>query len=92
MAILMISGIRIKDDILSDEKYKYLFSVEAVNALVNSGVPFREAYQQIGNQINQGSFQFDHRQPLHHTHEGSLGNLSNDMIRQEMKKVLAKFE
>src|SRR6267142_4374850 len=80
MTRLMLSNIQIKDDILKDEKYKYLFSVEAVNELVNKGVPFREAYKQVGNEIDKGEFSFDHRQQLHHTHAGSIGNLSNDKI------------
>ncbi len=88
---LMLSNMEVKDNILDDEKYKYLFSVEAVNELVNRGVSFREAYRQIGNQIEKGEFQFDHRQQLHHTHLGSIGNLSNDKIREEMDKVLQKF-
>src|SRR6185503_12987854 len=70
LATLMLSNIQIKDDTLQDEKYKYLFSVEAVNELVNKGIPFREAYQQIGNQIEKGEFKFDLSKGLHHTHEG----------------------
>ncbi len=58
MTILMLSHIRIKKDILQDEKYKYLFSVEAVNELVNQGIPFREAYKTIGNQIQCRQFFF----------------------------------
>ena len=54
LAGLMLSNISVKENILQDEKYKYLFSVEAVNELVNKGVPFREAYQQVGNDIQQG--------------------------------------
>jgi len=54
-------------------------------------VPFREAYKQVGNQIDKGEFHYDYRQ-LHHTHEGSIGNLSNDRIAAEMEKVLGKFE
>lgn len=88
---LMLSNIEIKDDILADEKYKYLFSVEAVNELVNKGIPFREAYQQVGNQIEKGEFNFDFSKGLHHTHEGSIGNLNNEEIKTEMKKVLEKF-
>jgi argininosuccinate lyase len=91
MTRLMLSNIQIKDNILDDEKYKYLFSVEAVNELVNKGVPFREAYRQVGNDIEKGQFQFDHRQRLNHTHVGSIGNLSNDKIGAEMEKVLQKF-
>ena len=90
MMRLMLSNIQVKDQILKDEKYKYLFSVEAVNELVNKGVSFRDAYQQVGNQIDKGEFHFDYKQ-LHHTHEGSIGNLSNDHIVVEMGKVLEKF-
>lgn len=88
---LMLTNIEVKPHILDDEKYKYLFSVEAVNELVNKGIPFREAYQQVGNQIEKGEFNFDYKQQLHHTHEGSIGNLSNDKIAAEMEKVLLKF-
>jgi argininosuccinate lyase len=91
MTRLMLDHIQIKDNILGDEKYKYLFSVEAVNQLVNRGIPFREAYRQVGNDIEKGVFHFDYQQQLHHTHEGSIGNLSNDKIAAEMEKVLLKF-
>lgn len=87
---LMLQNISIKANILTDEKYQYLFSVEAVNELVNKGVPFRDAYQQVGNSINKGQFTYDLKQ-LHHTHEGSIGNLCNEEIEAEMKKVLLKF-
>ena len=90
MMRLMLSNIQVKDDILKDEKYKYLFSVEAVNELVNKGVSFRDAYKQVGNLIDKGEFHYDYKQ-LHHTHEGSIGNLSNDHIAAEMGKVLGKF-
>jgi argininosuccinate lyase len=88
---LMLSNIEVKDDILKDEKYKYLFSVEAVNQLVNKGIPFREAYKQVGDQIEKKEFNFDTTQALHHTHEGSIGNLSNDLIEKSMEAVLQKF-
>ena len=91
MARLMISNIIVRDQILDDEKYKYLFSVEAVNELVNKGIPFREAYKQVGNQIEKGEFHFDYRKKLLHTHEGSLGNLATEKIKEEMDRVLAKF-
>jgi len=91
IAGLMLSNIIIKDNILDDKKYKYIFSVEAVNELVNKGIPFREAYKQVGNQIEKGEFNFEYKKGLHHTHEGSIGNLCNDNIEAEMKKVLAKF-
>jgi len=91
LARLMLSNIEIKDNILADEKYKYLFSVEAVNKLVNKGIPFREAYQQVGNQIEKGEFNFDYTKGLHHTHEGSIGNLQNNAINGLMNEVLQKF-
>jgi len=91
MTRLMLSQIEIKDHILEDEKYRYLFSVEAVNELVNQGVPFREAYKQVGNQIDQGKFAFDYKKGLHHTHTGSIGNPGNEKIVAEMRKVLDKF-
>jgi argininosuccinate lyase len=87
---LMLQNISVKENILANEKYKYLFSVEAVNELVNKGVPFREAYQQVGNAINKGEFTYN-LQTLHHTHEGSIGNLNNAEIEGEMKKILSKF-
>jgi argininosuccinate lyase len=91
MTGLMISNISINDNILNDEKYKYLFSVEAVNELVNKGIPFREAYKTIGEQIEHGEFRYDFSKGLNHTHEGSIGNLKNDAIVEEMNKVLKKF-
>ena len=91
MTMLMFSHILVRKGILQDEKYKYLFSVEAVNELANQGVPFRDAYKTIGNQINKGEFSFDQSKPLKHTHEGSLGNLNLAEISSEMDKVLKKF-
>ena len=88
----MLSNIEIRDNILADEKYKYLFSVEAVNELVNKGIAFREAYQQVGNQIEKGEFSFDFSKGLHHTHEGSIGNLNNGEIKKLMETVLNKFQ
>jgi argininosuccinate lyase len=91
MMHLMLSNMSVKDGILDDEKYRYLFSVEAVNELVNKGIPFREAYKQVGNEIEEGKFNFDYKKQLHHTHEGSLGNLCNDKIVEEMEKVIERF-
>jgi len=91
MTILMFSQIRVKKNILQDEKYKYLFSVEAVNELVNQGIPFREAYKTVGQQINTGNFSFDQTKPLNHSHEGSLGNLNISEIGNQMEQVLKKF-
>jgi argininosuccinate lyase len=91
MMRLMLAEMRVNDNILSDEKYKYLFSVEAVNELVNKGISFREAYRQVGNDIEKGNFHFDHTKQLHHTHEGSIGNLCNEEIVEQMDKVMDKF-
>jgi len=91
VAGLMLSNIEVKDDILKDEKYKYLFSVESVNELVKKGVSFRDAYRQIGNSIEKGEYHFDQTKQLQHTHQGSIGNLRNDQIIKEMEAVLKKF-
>ena len=84
---VMLEGLQVQENILTDEKYKYLFSVEAVNELVNKGMSFRDAYKEIGNIIEKGAFSFDATKKLAHTHEGSIGNLCNDEIREEMKKI-----
>ncbi len=91
MMQLMICEISVKEDILQDPKYSYLFSVEMVNELVNQGMPFRDAYKEVGNQIEKGSFSFDISKGLNHTHEGSIGNLCNKEIEIEMKKSIEKF-
>jgi argininosuccinate lyase len=91
MTRLMLKNMSVTSNILDDEKYKYLFSVEAVNELVNKGVPFREAYKEVGNQIEKGEFNFDYKKQLHHVHEGSLGNLCNAEIASVMSRVLDKF-
>lgn len=91
MCMLMLENISVNENILEDEKYKYLFTVEAVNDLVNKGIPFRDAYREIGNQVDQGKFSYDIKK-LHHTHEGSIGNLRNDLIVEEMEKLLSLFE
>jgi argininosuccinate lyase len=88
---LMLSNMEVKDDILRDEKYRYLFSVEAVNNLVNKGTSFRDAYRQVGNDIDNGTFNYNFSQGLNHTHEGSIGNLCNQEIKTLMDKVLNKF-
>jgi argininosuccinate lyase len=89
MAALMVSNITIKNDLLSNEKYKYLFSVEMVNKLVLQGMPFREAYKTVGTAIENNEFEYE--TDVNHTHEGSIGNLNNDEIAQMMKKLVAEF-
>lgn len=85
MTILMLQHIDIKDGILNDERYKYIFTVEKLNELVNEGITFRDAYKQVGNEVEHGTFSFDSKQ-LKHTHEGSIGNLCNDNIIALMNK------
>ncbi|MBI3137489.1 MAG: argininosuccinate lyase [Sphingobacteriales bacterium] len=89
MAGLMLGHIEIKKDILADEKYKYLFSVEEVNKLVNAGMPFRDAYKKVGRDIEAGQFTYDTR--VQHTHEGSIGNLCTAEIKQLMDETLNSF-
>ncbi len=89
MTGLMLDNIIIKDNILDDEKYKYLFSVESVNALVLDGLPFREAYQSVGKSIAEGIY--NPSKEINHTHEGSIGNLCNDEIVRMMEEVRNGF-
>jgi argininosuccinate lyase len=89
MAGLMISNVEIKKDILSDEKYKYIFSVEEVNKLVNAGMPFRDAYKKVGMDIEAGNFKYD--TAISHSHEGSIGNLCNKEIKEQMQKIAGSF-
>lgn len=89
MAMLMLQHISIKSNIMQDEKYRYAFSVEAVNKLVLQGLPFREAYKKVGLDIEAGNFTYDTN--LQHTHEGSIGNLCNEAVKEMMEETLAGF-
>ena len=89
MTKLMLNNIKIKDNILDDSKYQYLFSVEEVNKQVLQGVPFREAYKQVGLAIEAG--EFTGKYELNHTHEGSIGNLNLPEVEKMMDSVLASF-
>lgn len=89
IARLMLSNIEVKKDILADEKYNYLFSVEEVNKLVNKGMPFRDAYKTVGLDIEAGKFTYDTN--VNHTHEGSIGNLCTLEIKTQMEKVIGSF-
>lgn len=90
MAKIMLSAIEVRKDIMADEKYRYAFSVEEVNRLVLKGIPFRDAYQQVGAAIERGEFKADTSE-LKHTHEGSIGNLCNKEIRSMMEQTLQGF-
>jgi argininosuccinate lyase len=89
MATLMFNNLTVNKHILQDEKYKYLFSVEEVNKLVLQGIPFRDAYQQIGKAIEENNYTYS--TTVNHTHEGSIGNLCNEFVKQEMDKTIASF-
>lgn len=89
MTTYMLQYIDIKNDILSDKKYDYLFSVEVVNELALKGVPFREAYKIVGESIENGTFTPGVK--INHTHEGSIGNLCNPEIESMMEVVLDQF-
>ena len=85
MLIYALKDIQVRKDILNDKQFDYLFSVEEINKLVVSGVPFRDAYKVVGTAINEGKFSPSH--DLHHTHEGSINDLSNEEIRDMMQKT-----
>lgn len=89
MAGLMLSNIEVKKDILAEEKYKYLFSVEEVNKLVLQGVPFRDAYKKVGADIEANTFTYSPQ--IEHTHEGSIGNLQNEATANNMQKIISRF-
>ena len=84
-----VKGMDVMTDMMSDPKYKLAFSVEEVNHLVENGVPFRDAYRQVADSIRKGEFEYHGE--LHHTHEGSIGNLCNDRIAAKMERVLSGF-
>jgi argininosuccinate lyase len=89
MMNFMLQKIRVRDNILKEEKYKNLFSVDAVNELVKKGMPFRDAYRKVGEDIASGTFIVPKN--IIYTHEGSIGNLHNAEIRKEMNEMMKKF-
>lgn len=84
-----IDNMTVGENLLADDRYTYVFSVEDVNKLVQQGVPFRDAYRQIGSAINAGTYEPGRK--INHTHEGSIGNLCLDEISDRMKKVVATY-
>ncbi|WP_298487380.1 argininosuccinate lyase [uncultured Maribacter sp.] len=80
-----LKEVKVNTGILEDPKYDYLFSVDTLNELVLSGIPFRDAYKKMGIEINEGTF--SPKRDIRHTHEGSLGNLCLNEIREKMNKV-----
>jgi len=89
MTTFMLQHINIKENILDDKKYDYLFSVDVVNELALSGIPFREAYKIVGETIENGTFAPNKQ--LKHTHEGSIGNLCNPEIETMMSQLIEQF-
>jgi argininosuccinate lyase len=90
MMQLMLKNIEVNTVDLTDEKYRYLFTVEEVNKLVESGTPFRDAYKIVGGSVQDGTFESS--QKVAHTHIGSIGNLRNDLIVKKMEDVTRDFK
>lgn len=90
MVMLMLENMIVNEFVLDAEMYNNLFTVERLNDLVNAGMPFRDAYVLVGNEVNTGNFSYELSQ-LNHKHEGSIGNLCNDKIAERMDRVLEQF-
>lgn len=89
MTTYIMNEIKVNDHILDDDRYSLIFSVEEVNRLAREGMPFRDAYKKVGLDIEAGHF--TPRKEVHHTHEGSIGNLCNDRIARLMEQVVEGF-
>ncbi|WP_258104389.1 argininosuccinate lyase [Marinoscillum sp. MHG1-6] len=89
IADFALNQIIIKDEIINDPKYDYLFTVELVNELVLEGMPFRDAYKEVGKRVEEGTYEANRK--VSHTHLGSLGNLGNEKIAEQQKRELGKF-
>ena len=84
IAIFAIKDITVKEHILEDKKYDYLFTVDSLNEMVVAGIPFRDAYKAVAEQLENGTFQSP--KATKHTHEGSINNLCLDAIKDKMKR------
>ncbi|MEN6453230.1 MAG: argininosuccinate lyase [Prolixibacteraceae bacterium] len=89
IAAFALSEMVVKDNILDDDRYRYVYSVEDVNRLVMQGVPFRDAYKKIGMEIQSGSYAPVKK--IEHTHAGSIGNLCLSDIEEKMHSVVSQF-
>ncbi len=89
IAAYAVEKTEVKKDVMEDPKYKLAYTVEEVNRLVENGMPFRDAYKKVGMEVQEGRFEF--HGTLHHTHEGSIGNLCNDKIRTAMENTIKGF-
>jgi argininosuccinate lyase len=90
MAAYIINKMEVNEHILDNPIYDPMFSVEEVNRLAREGMPFRDAYKKVGLDIEAG--QFTPNKDIHHTHEGSIGNLCNDKIQALMDDVVSGFK
>lgn len=90
MTTYIVDKMQVRTDILDDHRYDLMFSVEEVNRLAANGMPFRDAYRKVGLDIEAGKF--TPCKKIHHTHEGSIGNLCNREIKQMMDKTVAEFD
>lgn len=89
MTAYIVNKMEVNEHILDNPIYDPMFSVEEVNQLAAAGMPFRDAYKKVGMEIEEGKFVPDKH--IHHTHEGSIGNLQNDKIQALMEKVISDF-
>lgn len=89
MVTYIVARMRVNEHILDDARYDLMFSVEEVNRLASEGMPFRDAYKKVGLDIE--AHQFTPNKEIHHTHEGSIGNLCNDRIAALMQATYARF-
>lgn len=84
-----VENMEVRKDVMKDPRYALAYTVEEVNQLVANGMPFRDAYKKVGMEVQAGEFEF--HGSLHHTHEGSIGNLCNDKIKAKMDRILGGF-
>ena len=89
IALFAVENIEVRDNLMEDPRYKAAFSVEEANRLVSEGMPFRDAYRKVAEEIKDGSFEF--HGTLAHTHEGSVGNLCNEEVAHRMEDVISSF-
>ena len=90
MATYIVERMKVNEHIIDDPRYNAMFSVEEVNRRVYQGIPFRDAYKQVGLEIEAGRFVPDKN--IRHTHEGSIGNLCNNEIAERMDMLYQQFD
>ena len=89
ICVMMLDHIIVREDIVNSTLYDYMFTVEDVNRMVLSGVPFRDAYRKVGEAVQRGEYKPN--RTIHHTHVGSIGNPANDRIRTKMDRVSGRI-